>query len=140
MIALILLVAGFAAHESATVRFGFLLSFGAATLLALLALLGLLIGKLGGVLNRWRLATFGIELLLVPVGYVLTVVGNWAVANAGTPTNPGTDGPFADGLFAALVLMGSLFWGCGLAMALLLLWEAAAVLITVGIRKLSSRV
>ncbi|HEV2952483.1 MAG TPA: hypothetical protein VG015_00130 [Candidatus Dormibacteraeota bacterium] len=76
-------------------------------LLGFSALLWWLSSKVGQTLNRWAAITLLVEVALLVVGVQLfSLAGNY---QPGTPQNPGTDGPFADGGMGAIGLTGMVF-------------------------------
>ncbi len=83
----------------------------------------LLVVKLGSVRDRWRLVVVLFELALVPIGVSLARFGDYAMMHAGTPQNPGTDGPFADGSEGLIWLVGCAFVLGGAVVVALLIWE-----------------
>ncbi len=62
--------------------------------------------KLGLLSVRARYLTILSEVLLFAPGVALFSLGNYATQHAGTPANPGTDGPFADGGEGLIALVG----------------------------------
>lgn len=73
--------------------------------------------------RRVRLITIGVQSMLVPVGIALLAVANYATEHAGTPQNPGTDGPFADGEIGLIGLLGYAYVLGGLIVIALLVWS-----------------
>jgi hypothetical protein len=128
-IAAISLIAGIAAPQVDTLAVAGVSIGAIAVLLAAVGGLWLLIAKTGPVLNVWSLAAFGVELALVSVGYLLIAVSDYLTATAGTPSNPGTDGPFADGFTGGIALMGVAFFAGGTILLTALLVEAVKVLV-----------
>jgi hypothetical protein len=88
------------------------LLFGLAVFALACALAGLawflfwLRSKMGHPTARWRVGALVTEILLFPAGVALAWAAEYANEHAGTPQNPGTDGPFADGGAGAIGLMG----------------------------------
>jgi hypothetical protein len=103
------------------------LALGVAALGALIAW-GMLFAsaRLGVRSVRARYLTILAEFLILAAGISLTVLGSYAVQHAGTPTNPGTDGPFADGGNGLLLLTGIAYAG-GAAVVIVLLLFAPTV-------------
>jgi hypothetical protein len=62
--------------------------------------------KLGFLSVRARYLTILSEVLLLAPGAALFSLGNYWSQHAGTPANPGTDGPFADGGQGLIALVG----------------------------------
>ena len=83
------------------------LSLGVAVLSGLIATgMFLASAKLGLLSVRARHLTIVFEVLLFVPGVALWALGSYAAQHAGTPTNPGTDGPFADGGEGLIALVG----------------------------------
>ncbi len=108
VMALLLAVASVAAGAQYLVLAA--LSLVVAALSALIAA-GLFIAsaKLGLLSVRARWLTIWAELLLFAPGIALAAFGTYATQHAGTPTNPGTDGPFADGGQGLIALTGTAY-------------------------------
>jgi hypothetical protein len=99
-------------------------------LLGFAVFLWMLRSKLRARFNRWRLVTFLVQVGLIVVGIVLVqLVSGY---QPGTPQNPGTDGPFADGSEGAIGLSGYLFVLGGLVALVQLMWEAASKGLRIG--------
>jgi hypothetical protein len=81
--------------------------------------------RLKRVLDRWRMAALVTELALGALGVALVDLATYAEAQAGSPGNPGTDGPFADGGCAMILLLGCAFIAGAALVAVGLLWDAA---------------
>lgn len=81
-----------------------LLGTGAALLLSGLGLRGLRM-RLTQELDRWRVLVFGVEAALGGGGYAVWTIRERLAANAPRSALPGTDGPLADGLDGALILL-----------------------------------
>lgn len=62
--------------------------------------------KLGLLSVRTRHLTILFEVLLFAPGIALWSFGSYATQHTGTPANPGTDGPFADGGQGLIALTG----------------------------------
>jgi hypothetical protein len=99
------------------------LSLVVAALIASIAA-GMFIGsaKLGLLSSRARYLTILAELLLSAPGVALVALGNHAMQHAGTPANPGTDGPFADGGEGLIALAGMAYAGGAVVIMSLLLF------------------
>jgi hypothetical protein len=105
----------------------------AALLLAIAVFSGLLAtgmfiasAKLGLLSVRARYVTMVGELLLFAPGVALAAVGTYATQHAGTPANPATDEPFADGSAALIALTGMTFAGGAVVVLVLLLLSPTA--------------
>jgi hypothetical protein len=95
---------------------------GVAALSALLATgMFLASAKLGLLSVKARYVTVVGELLLLAPGVALAAVGNYATQHAGTPANPGTDGPLADGGTGLIALAGMAYAGGAVVVVALLL-------------------
>ncbi len=81
--------------------------------------------KLGQHSVSARRLTLAGELLILAPGIALTALGNYLTQNAGTPANPGTDGPFADGAEGLIALIGMTYVGGAVVVISLLLFSPA---------------
>jgi hypothetical protein len=81
--------------------------------------------KLGLLSIRARHLTILFEVLLFVPGVALWSVGSYAAQHAGTPANPGTDGPFADGGDSLIALMGMAYAAGAIVITGLLLFAPA---------------
>ena len=100
-----------------------LMSAGVAALTALIALAMFVASAKLGLHSRQarRLTVLG-EVILIAPGVALAAIGNYLTENAGSPNNPGTDGPFADGADGLIALTGMAYAsGAVLVLCLLLL-------------------
>ena len=79
------------------------------------------VAKLGPHHPRWNFGIFILEIPLIPLGLFLIVLE--ASYSPGSPQNPGTDGPFADGGNGLLALLGLAWTVGGVATILILIWE-----------------
>ena len=117
LLAAVGLVSGLAPLAAAAAGVGILLAGGAWSL-----------GALGRALVASRMARWVVSavegLVLLPAGLAMIVAADRAAADAGTPANPGTDGPFADGGVGALGLLGYAYL-CGAIVVLLAMGSAA---------------
>ncbi len=77
--------------------------------------------KLGLLAIKARYITILFELLLIAPGIALAAIGNYATEHAGSPANPGTDGPFADGAYGLFALAGVAYAAGGAVVISLLL-------------------
>ncbi len=82
--------------------------------------------ELGLLSIKARYITVLFELVLIVPGVALAAIGNYATEHAGSPANPGTDGPFADGAYGLLALAG-VAYAAGGAVVIGLLLLAPAV-------------
>ncbi len=71
---------------------------------------------------RARYLTILGEFFILAAGVPMTALGNYATQNAGTPTNPGTDGPFGDGANGLILLTGMTYAGGAVVIMVLLLF------------------
>jgi hypothetical protein len=78
--------------------------------------------RLGARSVRARYLTILAEFVILAAGVGMTALGNYAMQNAGTPTNPGTDGPFADGANGLILLTGMTYAGGAVVIMVLLLF------------------
>ncbi len=110
--------------------------FGAAAVGILIAAgFGLLAVKQRRARDRWRIVLLILQVALFAVGIPLLNAANYASYHAGTPQNPGTDGPFADGGYGLAWLTRLAFIGGAVIVVTVLLWEQ----ILRGIRYLRAR-
>ena len=110
--------------------------FGAASVGILIAPgFGLLALKQRRARDRWRIVLLILQVALFAVGIPLLNATNYASDHAGTPQNPGTDGPFADGGYGLAWLTSLAFIGGAVIVVTVLLWEQ----ILAGIRYLRAR-
>lgn len=110
--------------------------FGAATVGLLVAAgFGLLAMKQRRARDPWRIVLLILQVALFAVGIPLLNAANYASDHAGTPQNPGTDGPFADGGYGLAALTSLAFIGGAVIVVTVLLWEQ----ILAGIRYLRAR-
>jgi multisubunit Na+/H+ antiporter MnhB subunit len=110
--------------------------FGAAAVGILTAAgFGLLAVKQRRARDRWRIVLLVLQVALFAVGIPLLNAASYASDHAGTPQNPGTDGPFADGGYGLAWLTSLAFIGGAVIAVTVLLWEQ----ILAGIRYLRVR-
>jgi hypothetical protein len=110
--------------------------FGAAAVGILIAAgFGLLALKQRRVRDRWRIALLPLQVALFAIAIPLLNAANYVSDHAGTPQNPGTDGPFADGGYGLAALTSWAFIGGAEVVVAVLLWEQ----IVVGVRWLKAR-
>ena len=98
--------------------------FGSASVGILIAAgFGLLAVKQRRARDRWRIVLLILQVALFAVGIPLLNAANYASDHAGTPQNPGTDGPFADGGYGLAWLTSLAFIGGAVIVVTVLLWE-----------------
>lgn len=88
---------------------------------------GFLALKQGRVRDRWRIALLVVQVALFAIGIPLLNAATYASDHAGTPQNPGTDGPFADGGYGLATLASLAFIGGSVIVFAVLVWEQVVV-------------
>lgn len=71
--------------------------------------------------GRSRRGRAVVEVILIAPGVALAAIGDYLSENAGSPSSPGTDGPFADGGEALIALTGMAYVGGAILVLCLLL-------------------
>ena len=79
--------------------------------------------------HRWRFVLLALEVGLFVEGIPLFNLANYTGEHSGTPQNPGTDGPFADGGNALAALSSMAFVGGAVIVAAVLMSELALIAI-----------